>query len=532
MASALLAAVLICGAACTATRAAERGGGQIHARIVDDATGATVAARVALTDGSGKAVEVAGEHPHVDCLNKRWCYVGGEFTAVLPSGDVMLEIRRGIETRPFVATLRANSRGPAPEKTFRLQRWFDRRKAGFVAGDIHAHLPVPAEARFHMEVEDLDTQVLLHMADSVSELPTNALFTGKLDEHSTPEQQIFVGQEVREWHMGHLTLLGLKELVPGYPDMGGGLEYWRSVPHLDLTPAARATRAQGGMIAWSHLCSLPGAESPVLAALGLLDAIELVTWNDPTTLPNHLAPWQESGFSQAEFPVMRALDLYYTLLNAGFRLPVAAGTDKFFEDIPLGSNRTYAHTGSVTGFDAWLAAIKAGRSFVTNGPILEFEVDNHRSGDVIEFNGSRQVRVRAKARSILPFAMIEIIHNGRSVAHRTVYGLEPVDGLYTMEVDTAVRIDESSWLAARVAEHPDIRRPILPRGLSVFAHTSPIYFLDHGKPVREGASIAYLQKYVRGLLHWLDGQPDFLRASDRAAAREAAEQALAYYERL
>ena len=46
--------------------------------------------------------------------------------------------------------------------------------------------------------------------------------------------------------------------------------------------------------------------------------------------------------SQGEFTVMRAMDLYYQYLNAGFRLPIGAGTDKMGEGIPVGSNRLCA----------------------------------------------------------------------------------------------------------------------------------------------------------------------------------------------
>jgi hypothetical protein len=38
--------------------------------------------------------------------------------------------------------------------------------------------------------------------------------------------------------------------------------------------------------------------------------------------------------------------------------------------IPLGYSRVYVHTGKNFGVDEWLRGLKAGRSFVTIGPIL------------------------------------------------------------------------------------------------------------------------------------------------------------------
>ena len=76
--------------------------GPLTARIVDDATGAPLAARVAVTDANGSLVAIAGKPEHVQQLGKRWCYVDGAFSVALPAGGATIEIRRGLETRPLV----------------------------------------------------------------------------------------------------------------------------------------------------------------------------------------------------------------------------------------------------------------------------------------------------------------------------------------------------------------------------------------------------------------------------------------------
>jgi hypothetical protein len=138
------------------------------------------------------------------------------------------------------------------------------------------------------------------------------------------------------------------------------------------------------------------------------------------------------------------------------------------------------------------------------------------------------------ARSILPFTTLEIVVNGETVAHKTVpVPKNPaVDGVHSMEVETTVELTRSAWVAARVAEHPDLKAPILPRGLSVFAHTAPIYFLQDSRKVRDEASIAYLRKYVQGVLHWLGTNPPFTSEADRQNAQRTAEQALQAYRKL
>jgi hypothetical protein len=68
--------------------------------------------------------------------------------------------------------------------------------------------------------------------------------------------------------------------------------------------------------------------------------------------------------------------------------------------------------------------------------------------------------------------------------------------------------------------------------LSVFAHTSPVYFLRDGRKVRDESSIAYLRKYVAGVIHWLGTNPKFVKEEDLQNARREAEEALQYYKNL
>jgi len=63
----------------------------------------------------------------------------------------------------------------------------------------------------------------------------------------------------------------------------------------------------------------------------------------------------------AALPKIAGMELYYHYLNAGFRLPAVAGTDKMSEAIPVGSNRYYAKAGGESGFDAWIAGIQAAK---------------------------------------------------------------------------------------------------------------------------------------------------------------------------
>jgi hypothetical protein len=204
------------------------------------------------------------------------------------------------------------------------------------------------------------------------------------------------------------------------------------------------------------------------------------------------------------------------------------------DNIPVGSNRLYARFVKDPDYEGWLAGLKAGNGFVTNGPMLTFEVDSHTPGEVIQFAGRRRVRARATARSILPFGSLEIVVNGETVASRDIPNRnrpEP-NGLYALEVEATFDLDRSSWIAARVADDPDSQSRILPRGLTVFAHTNPIYFLQSGAKVRDLSSVRYLQKYLKGTIHWLNTGARFGSSAEKEEALRLAEQARHLYAEL
>jgi hypothetical protein len=495
---------------------------RLEAQILDNKTGQPVAATVVITDGNGKVVEVDGKHPHVTYLGKRRCYVDGAFSLASRSGRMTVQLRRGLETLPLQAEIDLSRQRSEP-LTFRLRRWIDMREQGYLSGDSHVHMLTQAESHFQMRAEDLNVLNLL-VTDISHDIEK---FTGKLDPVSTPGHSVYVGQEFRDWQQGHLVLMRIKQIIQPFEPFGGTFQ-GRSNPHHVLAKALRETRQQGGVTTWAHFCNLPGTESAIDIALGLVDALELITYDDPTQLPSHWGPWKTSGMSQGEFTVMRSMDLYYQYLNAGIRLPIGAGTDKMSEGIPVGSNRLYArYTDAPPSYDAWLAGLKAGNGFVTNGPMLTFEVDGHTAGDVVKFDGSKRVKARATAQSILPFASLEIVVNGETAPIQE--NDKQVGGVYQMEVETTLDLQRSSWVAARVAEEPGMHQRILPRGLTVFAHTNPLYYLRGGAKVREAGSIAYLQKYVKAATHWLNTGARFATPAEKEEALRLADQARRIY---
>jgi len=96
-----------------------------------------------------------------------------------------------------------------------------------------------------------------------------------------------------------------------------------------------------------------------------------------------------------------------------------------------------------------------------------------------------------------------------------------VDGSYWIAVEANVDLDRSGRFAARVIDHPDLPNRILPRGVSVSTHNSPVDFLRDGWKVQEKSSIEYLRKWVKGPQHGLqsDRRLSIMRINRMPGAR-------------
>jgi hypothetical protein len=171
---------------------------------------------------------------------------------------------------------------------------------------------------------------------------------------------------------------------------------------------------------------------------------------------------------------------YYRYLNCGYRVPLVGGTDKMSADVPVGLSRTYVNIPADEPFnyDNWCKYLRAGRTFLSAGPLLRLRVDGHAEGSTVKLPGNGgTVAVEAAAVSVLPFHCLEIVMNGQVVA-RT----ETAQGTRRLELRERIKVERHAWLAARCAgpnysilKHHDCWN----RG--IMAHTSPVYLAVGGE---------------------------------------------------
>jgi hypothetical protein len=402
--------------------------------------------------------------------------------------ELTIEVTRGPEYRVERRRVRV-PRGDARPVTIPLTRIANLAARGWWSGDLHVHMnygghyrATPATLRAQAEAEDLHVIENL-IVNKEGRVPDVAYFTGEPDPASTATTLILHDEEYHTSLWGHLGLLGLRRhlLLPPYA------AYQRTAA-ASLFPAnatvLEAARAQGALGGYVHpgdvLADTARPDEalyglPVDAALGLVDYMEIVSFSEPLT-----SAW-----------------IWYRLLNAGFRIAAGAGTDAMtnFASLrgPVGLNRVYARLEGPLSRHRFHAALKAGRTFATNGPLLEFSLGGREIGEEIALPvGGGRLRLRARLRSYVPVERFELVSGGRVAASFDV-GADSLGAA----VDTSIAVKRSGWFTVRAWSRA-ARHPVLD-SYHPFATTSPIYVTVGGAPIRSAADAAYFLKWTNRL---------------------------------
>jgi len=400
-------------------------------------------------------------------------FVSEPFSIQLPAGRWRLAVERGIETLPVFEEFEITP-NQSLNRRVELQRWVDMPKLGWYSGDDHVHYPrLKAEHnQFLMtwaRAEDVHVANILRMGD-IKDVYFEQAGYGKASRYQQGDYVLVTGQE---------------DPRTGIDDQGHTIALNITAPVRDTAQyhlydfMFDGVHRQGGLTGYAHVAwaanwnrrSHPGI------------------W--PTWDPNINVPRGRIDFFEILQFLQLGIEDYYDFLNLGFRLAAAAGADVPW-GATIGETRMYAYTGANFSTDAWFDAVKRGRTFVTNGPMLTLTVDERMPGDELKVNRNATLHVRAQGWAPAEIGLpktVELIVNGGVAAKKdaTKRG--------ELTFDTEFRATSSEWIAARVtAENGAI------------AHTSPVYVSVDGSPVRDDAHLPRLVEKRLGALDFIAGR--------------------------
>lgn len=466
----------------------------VHARVIDDSTGKATPTRITFAGPNGEYLPPHGHHSEVNTNwfedyagevklgDTNYAYVPGEFQIELPEGDVYVEYSKGFEYQPTrkKVTMKRGQR----KLDLHLKRPIDLRADRWVTADTHVHFISPQTAWLEGQAEGLNLVNLL--ASQWGRMFTNVGdITGQAAGASADDTIVWVGTENRHHMLGHISMLGTQG-EPVFPMCFGGPNegYFGDPEYNLLAEWAEMCRARGGAVIRPHFPG-PIGEDPTYLINQLADAVEIRNSGHPGKGPCSSASLVE----------------WYRYLNCGYRVTAAGGTDKMSAATPVGGSRTYARLGKSDGFSfaSWTKAVRAGRTFVSNGPMINLSLNGAEIGDQVAMRkGGGTLEAIAAVHSVWPVHVLDLIVNGR-----VVDSVASKQGQKTLVLRSKVKIDGTSWVAARTASRYEKQQAMMGAGY-LGAHTSPIYVKVDGSDLFSPSDAVYMLTLLEGTLAYLD----------------------------
>jgi len=480
----------------------------VNLRVSDAATGKPTPVRLRIVDDQGNFYVPLGRSSDFPlgrneqvgvCVylgGRKFVFFDGSCEIILPADvPLHLEISKGPEYRPIRETVTLKPGKMALR--FTIERWTDTRAEGWKRADTRCHFLSPHDALLEAAAENLD---LVYLLATEHDSPSNDGHLYRV----TPNLTAFSGQQPIVERDGHAVVVNTFNTHPALGRLGL-LHSHR--PVFPLSFGSTDQTDDWSLLDWCNQChrkaglavwcdafrqekGLNGGEALIAAILGKLDVLEF------------------DGGERSQ-PL---LPFWYRLLNAGVRLPIVGGSGKESNRQVLGSMRTYTlmEPGADTLGD-WVEQTRRGRTFVTNGPLLDFKVNGHVAGTTLSMS---TVAVQARARCLTPFERFEIVMNGEVVAEATPSGESAV-------IEQSITLPEGGWLAARCLGTA-----------SLFAHTSPVWVEMEGRPRRvDPAAVKTIGKMLDTVKDWIETNGNFTLPKRREQMLQGCLEALAVIER-
>jgi hypothetical protein len=480
---------------------------------IRDEQGRSVPARVAVLGSDRRAAAPTSSWMHADdgfdralqASETHYFHCPSRCSLEAPAGDTAIWVQHGFRYLPWRQTVKlaAGENRAVPVKLHLndLPSSFGRWRSA----DLHVHMNyggayrnTPEHLAKQTQAEDLDAiyNVIVNKEERV---PDIGYFRGTPDPAGSAETLIMHSQEFHTSYWGHLGLLHLSDHMLT-PDFSAYQHTALASPYPFNGVVADLAHAQGALVGYVHpfdwVIDPPKEESlsnelPADVINGKVDYIEIVGFADHKS----------------------TAEIWYRLLNLGFRLPAGAGTDAMANYAslrgPVGMNRVFLDTGGELSPAALRKALKEGRTFASNGPLLGLEVDGKHPGDTVGRKTAGKLRFRIALRSPVAVDHLELVQNGRVVKAFALKGdRRNFDAAGELQVDTG------GWLVLRAWNDGSDPQVL---DLYPYATTSPIYLDLPGGPSSVPSDADYFAAWLDRVVADAGSRADYRNDRERNA---------------
>lgn len=212
-----------------------------------------------------------------------------------------------------------------------------------------------------------------------------------------------------------------------------------------------------------------------------------------------------------------AQEIYYHLLNCGLHIPPSGSSGSGLVRNPAGYNRVYAEVDGELTYQKWWDSMKAGKVFVTNGPILLADVRGEQPGAIFTDSLGVPLTLQASARLFTrqKISYLQVIRNGEVDSSLQLNEWAQNNGRMP-----EMQFEQSGWFLLRgICDNDDTFR---------FVSSAPFYVSIGNKPYIS-------KKSVQFFIDWLAerrGQIEVSTPEEQAEVDAAFDEAREFWDHL
>jgi hypothetical protein len=474
----------------------------VQLSVKDAKTGGLVPARIGLYDASGRAPLASSkslmlqrfaddlrmlsvnERTFWPSQNRQAFYIDGSYEGKVPVGTYELVATRGPEFKAWRGKVEVK-KDQTSKTTISFERYANLPAKGWYSGDAHIHVTRdevadPAIWGF-VAAEDVYVGNLLEMGNIAGVHFKQPANWGKASRFERDGHFIVSGQEdPRTGHFGHTIHHNLQKPI-----------HLASEEYFLYHKVFEESKRQGGISGFAHMGwneprNNQGQLNSGIAPTGQMNRGLVLLAH--TGLVNFIEVLQRGRFIN---------EGWYRLLNLGYRINPAAGSDWPYSDFP-GIVRNFVKLDGSLNLDSWFESFRQGHTYVTNGPFLELTVNGRGMGEELRVKRGTPLNIVAETQlnpDVDKLDRLELVVLGDVAETKAGAGSDKAG------IKKQLVADRSMWVAVRsFGSKQD------PQNMTV-AHSAPIYIVVDDEPTWKREAVPTIVADLRGQLARMLSEP-------------------------